>query len=113
MILFPWRNNMKLTELSLQCHQPIHKKFLKSLRFVKKRNVNPDLTGNLSIGWGRVLINKIRDVQIEDLLGREQIKVNLSEITSYLKDQVVLVTVAEVQLVLNYVVKLLIVLQNN
>ncbi|HQP13164.1 MAG TPA: polysaccharide biosynthesis protein, partial [Bacilli bacterium] len=50
------------------------------------------LPGIYQLVGEEVLINKIRDVQIEDLLGREQIKVNLSEITSYLKDQVVLVT---------------------
>ncbi|HKM30162.1 MAG TPA: nucleoside-diphosphate sugar epimerase/dehydratase [Bacilli bacterium] len=39
-----------------------------------------------------VLIEKIRDVQIEDLLGREQIKIIVCEITSYIRHQVVLVT---------------------
>ena len=38
------------------------------------------------------LLNKVRDVQVEDLLGREAINVNLAEITSYLSNQVVLVT---------------------
>nr|PZN11339.1 MAG: nucleoside-diphosphate sugar epimerase [Caldicoprobacter oshimai] len=41
---------------------------------------------------GKVTINNIRDVQIEDLLGREPIKVDLEEISQYLKGQVVLVT---------------------
>lgn len=50
------------------------------------------LPGIFQLVGEKVLIKKIRDVQIEDLLGREQIKVNLSEITNYLKDQVVLVT---------------------
>lgn len=39
-----------------------------------------------------VTINTIRDVQIEDLLGREPVKVNLEEISSYLTDKVVMVT---------------------
>ena len=38
------------------------------------------------------LLEKVRDVQVEDLLGREPINVNLAEITSYLSNQVVLVT---------------------
>ncbi|MGE4284851.1 MAG: polysaccharide biosynthesis protein [Clostridia bacterium] len=39
-----------------------------------------------------VTINAIRDVQIEDLLGREPVKVDLDEISGYLTDKVVLVT---------------------
>lgn len=41
---------------------------------------------------GKVDIKKIRDVQIEDLLGREPVKVNLGEMSEYLQDKVVLVT---------------------
>ena len=40
----------------------------------------------------KVKINKIRDVQIEDLLGREPVKVDLDKIAGYLRDEVVLVT---------------------
>lgn len=41
---------------------------------------------------GSVSIKMVRDVKIEDLLGRESVKVNLEEIASYLKDKVALVT---------------------
>ncbi|WP_094549355.1 polysaccharide biosynthesis protein [Petroclostridium xylanilyticum] len=41
---------------------------------------------------GQVDINQIRDVNIEDLLGREPITLNTQEISGYLKDEVVLVT---------------------
>lgn len=41
---------------------------------------------------GKVSIKKIRDVDIEDLLGREANKVDLEEITEYLHERVVLVT---------------------
>lgn len=41
---------------------------------------------------GKVDIKKIRDVDIEDLLGRELVKVNLQEICGYIENQVVLVT---------------------
>ncbi|WP_373598237.1 polysaccharide biosynthesis protein [Paraclostridium bifermentans] len=41
---------------------------------------------------GKVDIKKIRDVQIEDLLGREPIKTNLAEMSEYLQNKVVLVT---------------------
>jgi len=41
---------------------------------------------------GRVDIQKIRDIEIEDLLGRDPIKVDLNEISGYLTNEVVLVT---------------------
>ena len=39
-----------------------------------------------------VTINSIREVQIEDLLGRDEIKTDLEEISGYLRDQVIMVT---------------------
>lgn len=39
-----------------------------------------------------VVIQRIRDVNIEDLLGREPVNTDMDEISSYLKNQVVLVT---------------------
>jgi FlaA1/EpsC-like NDP-sugar epimerase len=50
------------------------------------------LPGVYEIIDGQVDIKKIRDVDIEDLLGRDSIKVNLEEISGYLSDHVVLVT---------------------
>ncbi|CEN23775.1 polysaccharide biosynthesis protein [[Clostridium] sordellii] len=50
------------------------------------------IPGMFEIIDGKVDIKKIRDVQIEDLLGREQIKVNLVEMSEYLQNKVVLVT---------------------
>ncbi|WP_284643822.1 polysaccharide biosynthesis protein [Paenibacillus silviterrae] len=47
--------------------------------------INDLITGKLSI-------SHIRDVSVEDLLGREPVKINLDEIASYLYDKVVLVT---------------------
>lgn len=41
---------------------------------------------------GKISIKKIRDVEIEDLLGREPVKIDLNEIGQYLENQVVLVT---------------------
>ncbi|TYQ15980.1 UNVERIFIED_CONTAM: FlaA1/EpsC-like NDP-sugar epimerase [Acetivibrio alkalicellulosi] len=41
---------------------------------------------------GQVNVKKIRDVNIEDLLGRDPIKVNLTEICKYISSEVVLVT---------------------
>ena len=41
---------------------------------------------------GKVNVTKIRDVQIEDLLGREPVKINLSEMDNIINDKVVMVT---------------------
>ncbi len=41
---------------------------------------------------GEISVSKLRHVEIEDLLGREQINVNLDEILGYIEDKVVLVT---------------------
>ncbi|WP_025162148.1 polysaccharide biosynthesis protein [Paraclostridium bifermentans] len=50
------------------------------------------IPGIFEIIDGKVDIKKIRDVQIEDLLGRDSVKVNLEEISGYLQNKVVLVT---------------------
>jgi len=39
-----------------------------------------------------VMIQKIRDVNIEDLLGREPVNLDIETITSYIEDQVIIVT---------------------
>lgn len=41
---------------------------------------------------GKVSMNQIRDVEIEDLLGRDSVQLDMSGISSYLTDKVVLVT---------------------
>ncbi len=41
---------------------------------------------------GEVSVNQLREVEIEDLLGRDQIKVNLDEILHYVQNKVVMVT---------------------
>ena len=41
---------------------------------------------------GKVSIAEVKDVSIQDLLGREQVQVNLNEIMGYIEDKVILVT---------------------
>jgi len=41
---------------------------------------------------GKVTVKDIREVKIEDLLGREEVKLNMDEISKYLTNEVVLVT---------------------
>lgn len=41
---------------------------------------------------GRVKVSKIREVEVEDLLGRDPVQVDLEEIAYYIKNQVILIT---------------------
>ena len=50
------------------------------------------LPGIYQLVNGEVNVQKIRKVQIEDLLARDSIKVNINEIVGYVNDRVVLVT---------------------
>nr|WP_225877760.1 nucleoside-diphosphate sugar epimerase/dehydratase [Alkalibacter mobilis] len=50
------------------------------------------LPGIFEIIGGKVKVSQIRDVQIEDLLGREQIKLDTDEIREFLKYKTVMVT---------------------
>ena len=50
------------------------------------------LPGIYQLVKGEVRIGAMRDVEVQDLLGREQISVNLDEIMGYIEDNVVLVT---------------------
>ena len=50
------------------------------------------LPGMYQLVNGEVSVSQLRDVEIGDLLGREQIKVNLDEILGYVQNKVVLVT---------------------
>ncbi|MEM4283804.1 MAG: nucleoside-diphosphate sugar epimerase/dehydratase [Candidatus Caldarchaeum sp.] len=50
------------------------------------------LPGFHELVTGRVSLTDIREVQLEDLLGREPVRIDVCEIKAYLKDKVVLVT---------------------
>ena len=50
------------------------------------------LPGIYQLANGEVSMSKMRSVAIEDLLGRDTIKVNMDEIFQYLKEKVILVT---------------------
>ena len=50
------------------------------------------LPGLFQLANGNVSIADVKEVDIKDLLGREQVKVNLDEIMGYIENQVVLVT---------------------
>lgn len=50
------------------------------------------LPGVYDILSGKITVSPIREVQVEDLLGRDPVSVNLDEVAGYLTGQVVLVT---------------------
>ena len=50
------------------------------------------LPGIYQIVSGEASVTALREVQISDLLGRDQVKVNLDEIMGYIEDRVVLIT---------------------
>lgn len=50
------------------------------------------LPGIYQIIDGRINISKLRDVNIEDLLGRDEVKLNNENINKYIKDKTILVT---------------------
>ncbi|HHV64825.1 MAG TPA: polysaccharide biosynthesis protein, partial [Peptococcaceae bacterium] len=50
------------------------------------------LPGVHDILSGKITVSPIREVQVEDLLGRDPVSVDLEEVAGYLKDQTVLVT---------------------
>ena len=51
-----------------------------------------NLPGIYQIRTGEVSINKMKRVQVEDLLGRDPIEPDMTEVFAYIKDKVVLVT---------------------
>lgn len=57
-----------------------------------KLKIIPEVYSLLSNDERAELLNKIRDVQVEDLLGRESISLDCSITKTYIKDKVVLVT---------------------
>ncbi len=50
------------------------------------------LPGIYQLANGQVTVSKLRHVEIQDLLGREQVKVDLDEVMRYIQNKVVLVT---------------------
>ena len=50
------------------------------------------LPGVFDLIEGRVTVNEIRDVQVEDLLSREPVRLDIDSIAGYISDKVVLVT---------------------
>ncbi len=77
-IAMPSINQKKLREITERC-----------VSTKKKLQILP---GVYQLINGQVLASKLKDVDVNDLLGREPVKVNLDEVMGYIENQVVLVT---------------------
>ncbi|MBO4982549.1 MAG: polysaccharide biosynthesis protein [Clostridia bacterium] len=77
-IAIPTANAQRIKEISQIC--------LKTNCEVKT------LPGLYQLIDGNISVSRLRDVDVQDLLGREPVKVNLDEVMGYIEDQVVLVT---------------------
>ena len=63
------------------------------MEYCEEAKVSFKITPGLAdIIGGKVSINQIRDVQIEDLLGRDVVKMDMSKVANYLGNSVVLIT---------------------
>lgn len=83
----------KIEEIYLSMPSASPKEVKKILEICKETKCKLKiLPGIYQLLNGEVNVSKLRDVQIEDLLGRESIHVNLDEIMGYVSNQVVLVT---------------------
>ena len=71
-------------------------KYIKNMKERYDIELLKTIPGIFEIIDGKVDIKNIRDVEIEDLLGREPIKTNLEEISDYLENKVVLDAVGNV-----------------
>lgn len=65
---------------------------IERIQHVNKKIKIMVLPGIYQLMNGEVSVSKLRDVQIEDLLGREPVKTDLDQVLGYIKDKVVLVT---------------------
>jgi len=84
---------LKIDEIVLAIPSASKKEISDIVRICKKSKAKLKiLPGVYELIDGKVTIHNIRDVQIEDLLGREEIKTDINEVSTYIKDKIVLVT---------------------
>jgi FlaA1/EpsC-like NDP-sugar epimerase len=69
------------------------KQIRRIINIIKNKEVKiKTLPGLYELVDGKVSVSRIRNIRIEDLLGRESVKLNLEEISGYLKGKRVMVT---------------------
>jgi FlaA1/EpsC-like NDP-sugar epimerase len=83
----------KTDEIIVAIPSALRKEIAELLRISKETKCKlKTLPNMIEIMDGEVSVKQLRDVSIEDLLGREEVKLNVEEISGYLKDEVVMVT---------------------
>lgn len=86
-------NKMKIDEIIIAIPSAGKGEIRKIVQECKKTKAKLKiLPGIYELIDGQVSIKEIRDVQIEDLLGRDEVELNIDEISEYLKGKKVLVT---------------------
>ncbi|MDF2787354.1 MAG: polysaccharide biosynthesis protein CapD [Neobacillus sp.] len=85
------RNNIENIVIAIPSlsKKELNKIFMECAKTRAKTQVLPMLE---DLMVGKVSVNHFRDVQVEDLLGREQVELDIQSISGYIKDKVVLVT---------------------
>ena len=83
----------KIDEIIVAMPSADHKQLAEVLNICKETKCKlKRVPGYYQILNGEVHLSDLKDVEVQDLLGRDQIEVNLSEIMGYVKDKVVMVT---------------------
>ncbi len=84
---------LKIEDIIIALPSATRDEIIEILEICKKTGVKVNIIPRINdLINGNLSISSIRDVSVEDLLGREPVKLNLNEIASYLFDKVVLVT---------------------
>lgn len=83
----------KIDEIIVAIPSASRKDMAEILRLCKETGCGlKKLPGLVELDDGQVSVKHLRDVNIEDLLGRDEINLDLEEISGYLRDETVLVT---------------------
>lgn len=91
--LVSYVEQFKIDEVIVAIPSLSHKRQLEIMKLAKSTKCKVrTLPGTNDLLDGKISINTIRDVEIEDLLGRDEVKLNLNEIAEFLKSKTILVT---------------------
>lgn len=86
-------NKLRVNEIIIAMPSASKKEIGDIVRIAKTTDAKLKIVpGMFELIDGKINIKKIRDVQIEDLLGREEIKLDLKNISSYITGKVVMIT---------------------
>ena len=88
-----WVNRYNIKAILFTDYKAVKEESERLVRFCEKEKVRMLLLPSLDeLKGGKLKMRALPEVRIEDLLGREEIRINMEEIAGSLKDKVVLVT---------------------